>query len=93
MEKFLHWLDEHAHEATEGIDLAAQKIFADALKTLSTPKVKLDLGFTDDGVPFWRFLFRGKPLVCVFENGTVLVDRSAQMSKTRRNYFLELPRE
>lgn len=74
----------------EDFEGQAQKTFGDAVKTLSTPKVELDVGFTDDGSSFWRFLFRRKPLVSVFENGIVLVDRSAKLSKTRRNYCLEL---
>lgn len=65
----------------------------DAVKLLSTEQVKLDLGWTDEGIKFWRFLFGGKPLVCVFENGLVLVDIRSEMSKTRRNYHFELPLE
>lgn len=65
---------------------------SDALKILSTGNVQLDFGWTDEGIKFWRFLF-GKeknPLVCVFEDGTVLVDVTAKMSKTRRNYHFNL---
>jgi len=63
-------------------------LLKDAAELLSTRKVQLDVGRDHYGTRFWRFIFNGKPLICVFADGVVLVDIKAKMSKTRRNYFL-----
>ena len=69
---------------------SSDQIIIDALQILSTSDVKLDVGWTDEGEKFWRFLFNGKPLVSVFQDGLVLVDLSSKMEKTRRSYHFTL---
>jgi len=84
-------LDKKIDTSSSGLSTKPFDPVVDALKLLSTKNVQLDVGWTDEKVKFWRFLFDGDPLVCVFENGIVLVDINSKMEKTRRNYHFNLP--
>ena len=72
-----------------------EQMILEAIQTLSRENVQLDVGWSDDKRRYWRFLFgeHKKPLVCIFENGFVLVDIRAKMKKTRRNHFFEFSEE